>query len=201
MKRVRVLAAILVAALSFGAMSARAASAKTVLELKEEGTPVARGTELGVELKTSYGSCNLAQRAHMSLNGAKKDKLTVERPAMKVTFCPRPKGFTAQWDIEGGVREIVLSGAGSATIRGWPIQIAARNVVGPGGSCSYDFRRFFGTFPVPGHVSIDGSTVGKLNKRESFSEQPPGCEPSESTSFVITVLGRNNKPLEAEVVS
>jgi hypothetical protein len=61
------------------------------------------------------------------------------------------------------------------------------------------FTKFLGKFPVPGHAVVEGSTTGKLNRRESFSNGEP-CRKSLSASFVITLLGGNNKRLETEVV-
>jgi hypothetical protein len=55
-------------------------------------------------------------------------------------------------------------------------------------------------FPVPGHTAVEGAATGKLNRRESFSTGEP-CPKSLSASFVITLLGGNNNPLEPELAA
>jgi hypothetical protein len=190
----------LIAMLGLGAITASSASAKQRLVLKEEGVPVAVGTELGVELAESLaGGCKLTQRAHMMVNGAKKDKLTVEPPAMKETFCSH-EGFSNTY-VAGGVKEIAMMGSGSATLTGWPLRLAFWNDFGPGVYCVYELRKFSGTFPIPGLALVEGSVVAKLNRHESYEQSREGrCEKSGSIHFGITVNGHNNKPLETEVV-
>jgi hypothetical protein len=134
----------------------------------------------------------------MAVNGAKKDKLTVERPAMKETFCSH-EGFSNTY-IAGGVKEIAMIATGSATLKGSPLRLAFWNHFGPGVFCVYDLRKFSGTFRIPGPARVEGSAVARLNRHESFEEGDRRCPESESIHFGVAANGHNNKPLETELV-
>jgi hypothetical protein len=185
----------LVAGLALGAMTPSAAASKLVL--KEEGKPVAAGADIGVELEMSEtaGCKPPAQRSHLGI-GAKKDRLFVDR-------APRRECSRACCEInklEGGLSAIAMTDTGEAVARGWPLTVEFSTYFGPNsGNCRWVFTKFLGKFPVPGHAVVEGSTTGKLNRRESFSNGEP-CRKSLSASFVITLLGGNNKRLETEVV-
>jgi hypothetical protein len=96
---------------------------------------------------------------------------------------------------------IAMTDTGAAVARGWPLTVGFSSSIGPNsGNCTYEFTKFPGKFPVPGHAVVEGSAKGRLNRRESFSNGEP-CRKSLSSSFVITLLGGNNKPLETELAS
>jgi hypothetical protein len=200
MKRLGLLVLSLAVVVAFGAMSASGVWAKPVLELKEEGVPVAAGAEVGVELETpEFSHCKWAQRAHVSVNGAKQAKLAVE-PLKEDMRCPEGGGI-AFADVSGGVRAIAMAVAGSAKLKGSPLRLTFVVVVGPENTCAYDFRRFSGSFPIPGQAVIEGSAVGKLNRRRSTNAHPESpCEQSATTSFTVALRGHNNQLLETELV-
>jgi hypothetical protein len=186
---------LVAAAVALGAMTASAAASKLVL--KEEGKPVVVGAELGVELHT--WNCKVAQRAHLSRNGAKIDRLKLERPG-ETGFCPDPENpFLDPERIRGGLKEIDMAVAGSAKLAGKPLRSYTTAEPGPNKtSCAYVFGRLSGTFPVRGHAVIEGVMTGTLDRRESYNGS--GCEASESRSWTLTLLGANNKALETELI-
>jgi hypothetical protein len=201
MKCRRLLVIGAVAAIAPTALGTSAASAKTALELKEEGVPVAAGSELSVELETLEACPTLTQPAHLSDNGARQDVLAVERPVTEEVFCPHEDEFVS-FDVSGGIQEIEMTTGGRAKLRGSPLRFRFTNDFGPAISCMYELRKFSGTFRVPGAAHIEGSAVARLNRHESREEKPPAerCRHSQSIHFAASVDGHNNKPLEAEDV-
>lgn len=192
MKRIRLPVSGVVAAIG-----ASAASAKTVLELKDEGVPVAVGAEIGVEMETpEFFRCKWAQRAHVSVNRAKQVKLAVE-PATEKQECPGNESADAFSEIPRGVGTIAMTIAGGAPLRGSPLRLTSGVVIGPGPTCTYDFKKFSGTFSIPGHAVIEGSAVGKLNRRLSEERYPPevagSCEQSDTERFRVGLRGHNNQ--------
>jgi hypothetical protein len=181
-------------------ITASAAAAKLVL--KEEGKPVAAGAELGLEVETSFsfGECKVAQTAHLSVISPRKDNIRIER--LKPAACPTPEGSYISLGLRGGVKDILLSDGGNASLRAWPMQIGAGKIAGPGPECFYDFRKFSGAFPIPGQAVIGGSATGTLNNRYSRpGDLGEPCPQSTPTSFAIAVTGHNGKPLETELMT
>jgi hypothetical protein len=166
------------------------------LVLKEEGVPVPAGAELGVELETSYGSCKLGQQAHISVNAAKQDKIAVEAPGSG--RCSDSEYFA--FGIADGVKEITATANRKAILLGAPLVFRSQDLYGPERHCTYEADKFVGAFPVMGHAVIEGRMKAKINRQESV-ESEERCNPPQSlsTSFVITLLGRDNKPLETEL--
>jgi hypothetical protein len=187
----------LLAVLTAAMITPSGAAAKAVLVLKEEGKPVAAGAELGVELETVR--CKVIQRAHLSVNGAKKDRLTVEPPAQENTPCTPERNQFFEWSTSGGVQAVTMAAAGSAKLQGMPLRIRSSATFGPMRICVHAFRKFSGAFPVPGRAVIEGTMVGTLTGG-TVQEEPHSCQSRARFSFTVKVLGGNSKPLETELI-
>lgn len=186
-------AALLVLSLCVAVMTASGASAAKVraLELKEEGVPVAAGAEALMVLQDDF--CGVREWAQVSVNGAKKDEVGVDGSLVLVSC-----GFE-HWGLyrSGTVKKIAMSGAGKATLKTTLRFWWERAFEGKPRECIYEFRKFSGTFPIPGLAVIEAVAAGNLVPSESSHT---GCPRSEPNQFRVTLRGHNEKPLETELV-
>jgi hypothetical protein len=192
----------LIGTLALAAMSASGASARMpVLELKEEGVPVPVGAELRVELAVDackYGggpNVVFVWPAHMSVNGAKEDKITV-KPAEQSCW----EGDLYPDHYWGSVNEIDVRSPANAT---GPVKATVQASLHRryergrlGSFCVNDFTKLRGRFAIPGDASFEGHGRGSANK--GLSEH--GCSGGAGIRFIARIVGQNNKPLEAELI-
>jgi hypothetical protein len=188
------LAGASIAVLCCAAVAASGASAKMAnLVLKEEGMPVAAGTELAVELELRDGeTCSAAWPGRMSLNAAKDDKLTVE-PTEKECTTPT---FTDT--LSGSLTVVEMTGkhdgaaGGKVTISG-----SLRDVrkVSHLPRCTYEITLLRGRFDLPGEAQ---TTV--LARIRAVPGDPRICHTQRTLGFAVTIRGRNNSPLETELI-
>jgi hypothetical protein len=186
----------LIALLASGAMTASAGATNKVLVLKEEGTPVAVGAELEIELSfdrlqpgTHVEACTLVWRGHMSLNGAHEDKASLE-----------PVEHECEALVRGSVSEVALVGKHDGR-KGSEVTISGslREVPGFGeGSptCTYEGTTLSGKLAIPGPVHLGVAGKAALVKSEGRK-----CRKAVRMEFVTRLRGPNGKLLEAELLS
>jgi hypothetical protein len=164
-----------------------------VLELKEEGTPVAEGAEIELELELR-NICAIAWQGHVTLNDAVSDEVTVE-PGKK--SCGTQELYSTGF-VGSGI-EVAMTSHGKATVGGsvgWsrpnPRQVA------PDEYCGYELSRLSGRFPNPGHADTRVSGRGALSGE--YRRGAPKCSKKSSLALSVRILGHNGKPLETELV-
>lgn len=205
MRKTSLLRMSLVAALALWAMTANAAARRKALVLKEEGKRVAVGTELGIEMgftraKRGVGEevCRgLTWRGHLSVNGAKEDKVTVEPVERE---CQVGSGIPTK-EVRGSVSEVALLGkrtgftGGKVTITGSLREVDGGFRGSP--TCTYEATKLFGEFPIPGLTRMGAwARSAPLVKSEGGE-----CRRSGQMGFETELLGHNGKPLETELIS
>jgi hypothetical protein len=205
MRKMNLLRMSVVALLAFGAMTAGAAAHKKMLVLKEEGKPVAVGTELGLEMgftraKRGGGGeevCRgLTWRGHLSVNGAKEDKVTVEPEERE---CQVGSG-TPTKEVRGSVSEVALLGkrtgfkGGKVTITGSLREVDGGFLGSP--TCTYEATELSGELALPGLTRMGtGTRSASLVKSEGGE-----CRKFGQMGFETELLGHNGKPLETELI-
>jgi hypothetical protein len=201
MRRMSLVRMSLVSVLAFAGMTASAAAHKKVLVLKEEGKPVAAGTEIGLELEdTVAGRCVVAWRGHMSINGASTDKMTFEPVKQECTSSglPYPSSF------EGEPTEVEITSTGKVRIDGsWLLFYELERSPGP--YCTVEIEQFRDELetlgPTEMHVRGPIRLVqesrpygGRKCPKRGIYFQRGGFK-----SYAI-VRGHNGKPLETELI-
>jgi hypothetical protein len=162
--------AIAALVLALGAVTASAASA-TSLELDEGGVRVPRGANVEVELEFSrcweypFYEGDFHKRktisrvsGHLSVNGAKTDKMTSEPEGIGCRENPESWAST----ISGSVKEVRMNSAGRATLYS-SLRFTTHDVKPPpkgSGTCVFDFpKKVPASFPIPGQARIQGSAT------------------------------------------
>ncbi len=168
MCRVRLFAAVIVAAIVLGAVSAAGASASKLLVRTEEGGPVASlGAEYFAEVITFDGGCEYFDYGHLVNNSAGTDKLTsFGAPA---SVCLEP-GYS----ISGSIKEAKLSAKGTVTLAFSP-KLALEEP----GPCIYYYGKLTVGVSLPTDLQGTTTGLGKLSRKASLTT----CAPTTETSF------------------
>ena len=179
------------------AVSANAASAKSVLRLSDGGVPVAQGVEVAYSLVlrpegfTGYG---LQVGGGPLVNEAKVDGFTTNEGGDGV----------AGWSVNGTIEAIALRSNGKATVTATGERIT-NDEVGPppppilargaAAECSYPLpNKLKGTFSTSGVAVVTGTTKAKPSK---------ACRlPGFGVSFTLELVpsGQSGPPLETSLV-
>jgi len=149
-------------ALMLAVLPVSGASAAKLLELSTAGTPVANGSPGDVGLVIA--ECGIFSDGTVTANGAAKD--TLKATSASNPECP--KGVS----ISGIISETELGATGKAKLTG------SITVTEPG-PCVYVFTKFKPTFAVPGFVTLEGTSAGKLSKALSSKT----CEKKSTQSY------------------
>jgi hypothetical protein len=166
-RRVNVLCTGVVVALALGA-TASAASAKTVLVLKDGGTPVAKGAAALAVI--SLQGCFQYDEGTVTANEAAKDTAAFEKT--------QSSGCFGSYTLSGSITSTQLSTKGVASYKS--------TLVLSNGVCAYSFKKFSTTFEANGgETNGFGEMTGKLNPAASL-EKGKSCKAKGETSFTTT---------------
>jgi len=177
MKRFKVLwmSALAVCALTLAALPVSSASAKApVLQLNEGETKAAE--DASAEIEVEVEACHAHVQGHLTGNDAKTVKVATTGTSFR---CPRETAAS------GAITEASMTSKGALTLKGSIIYSEQKEEVGPKGEagiCAYTFKKFKGTFAIPGPVTSEYTGTGTL-----VSHSPKGCEKKLSTTVTVTV--------------
>ena len=170
--RLRLIGAVLLAAILCGALAGGAQAARTTLVLTEEGGPqFPPGATVGLYIEFPEAECVLEGYAAVGANAAKRDILN---EPFSVTLCEDS-------EVPGGaIKEIQLTSTGKATVLADPAELLLLDPELEG--CIYEFKKLKGTFKSPGPLQVTGEATGKLSKALTTVK---GCLPKDRVEFVI----------------
>lgn len=165
-------------ALAVVAMSASAASTKTLMQLRMEGKALKTGAAVLLVAGYSLGECYWEeQEFKVVANGAKTDKLVRINQSGLVEGC------------DGGAKVIEITSARKMTVKMAPMRI---HVSGP---CVYVFKEISSTFRQhEWGPEIEGTATGKLDTAERA--RSAACAKSRTTVFDMALSG-----VETELVA
>jgi hypothetical protein len=163
--------------LAVAAMSASAASRKTLMQLRMEGKPLNTGAEVLLAAGYSLGECYWEeQEFKVVTNGAKTDKLVRVSQSGLVEGC------------DGGATTIEITSARKMTVKMAPMRI---HVTGP---CVYEFKEITSTLHQrEWGPEIEGTATGGLRTTES--PRSAACAKTRNTVFDMALSG-----VETEVI-
>ncbi len=182
------------------AISADAASAKSVLRLSDSGAPVAQGTEVAYSLilrPAGYSGYAFEVGGGPLVNEAKLDGFSANEGA---------GGQAGGWLVDGTIEAIALTSGGKATITATGEAIADNELEPPSPpslarasipkwECFYPLpKKLKGTFSTAGVAVVTGTTKAEPSKL---------CHlPGFSVSFTLELVpnGQSGPPLETSLV-
>ncbi|HME03543.1 MAG TPA: hypothetical protein VKG38_10995 [Solirubrobacteraceae bacterium] len=169
-KLLLVLAGVIVA-MGASAICASAASTKTLLEMKLEGTPLKAGAQVLMVAGYSLGGCYWEeQEFKVTVNGAKIDKLVRAGEAGQFEGCV------------GGAKAIEITSARKMIVKLAPMLI---HLPGP---CVYEYKELSATFvQKEWGPEIKGTAAGKLDRAESL--RSASCVKASTTIFDMALSG------------
>ena len=166
-------------------LSAGASGAAPRLVLSENGVQVPPGGfALSYQLAFD-GGCLQESAGQLLVNAKPTDKLEFGAPI-------ESECLESGYAQTGALKKVTLKASGAATLSFSPkLQITEP------GPCVYSFSRFTGTFPAAIEVDIEGSGVGKLQRRGAASS----CSPTRTVEFDAVESGITNDIFGSEVQS
>jgi hypothetical protein len=181
MRRFNALCASFVVALALTGVAAAGASAAKVLEIKEGGVPLAKGSRIVGGMFVD--GCFAFGEGTLINNGASKD--LAEFPGAEGPFnC----GLVSR--VSGRIGSVTIAASGAGEIK------PNLSVTLEGRLCVYRLTKLFTLhFSVPGETEASGTEPGKLNKAASEAS----CARSESIPLEVDLTNEENgTPFELE---
>lgn len=168
-----------VAALMIIALPAAGASAAKLLKLSTEEVMAPNGSPALGEL--AVAGCIVISEGTLSGNDGKK--VLVSAASNMIAECEEGES------VSGVITTVQMGPTGKTTMKG------KINVTKPG-PCTYQYTKWKGQFGVPGFSAIEGSSLGKLNKKASLKE---GCAATDEESFAGAAANAELSPFEASL--
>jgi hypothetical protein len=173
---VAVIAALIIVALP----AAGALAAPKLLKLSKEGVEAPNGSTAYAEL--AVAGCTVVSEGTLSGNDSKK--VLVSSASDLIAECEEEGA-----SVSGVMTTVQMGGTGKTTMKG-------KIYVTKPGPCQYKFTKWKGQFEMPGYSSIEGTSVGKLNKKGSL---PTGCAATEEEFFAGAAADDELGPFEASL--
>jgi hypothetical protein len=169
-----------VAALLIVALPASGASAAKLLKLSSDGVEASNGSPALGEL--AVAGCIVVSEGTLSGNDGKK--VLVTAASNEFSGCEEESE-----SVSGVITTVQMGPTGKTTMKG------KINVTKPG-PCTYQYTKWKGQFNVPGYSSIEGKSLGKLNKKASLKT---GCAATDEESFAGAAANSELSPFEASL--